>query len=45
MLDRLLSSMKSDAESAKQLELELLKTISELEPLLHENDQLYAQTH
>jgi hypothetical protein len=32
--------MKSDAEGGKQLEHELLKTISELEPLLHENDLL-----
>ncbi len=42
VLDRLLASMKSEAEAGKQLEQELLKTISDLEPLLQENDLLYS---
>jgi len=32
--------MKSEGEGGKQFEQELLKTISELEPLVHENDIL-----
>jgi hypothetical protein len=40
VLDRLLTNMKAEVESGKYLEQELLKTISDLEPLMQENDML-----
>ena len=40
VVDRLLTMMKKEGDGGLMNEEELLKTIAELEPLIHENDKL-----